>query len=48
MNTTLRRARQPGGAAQIIEPAHALFLLDRHPGRVNLAFESGGSLELVP
>ena len=39
--------RQFGGPAQIVEPAHAFLLVDRHPGGVDLAFQRGGSLELV-
>lgn len=34
--------------AQIIEPTHALFLIDGYTGRVDLTFEGRGSLKLIP
>lgn len=46
MHTTLRRACQLGGQAQMIESAHAFFLADRYPNRIDLALECGGPLEL--
>ena len=48
MHAAFRRPRQLGGAAQIVEPAHALLPFDRHPGRIDLALQRSGPLELVP
>jgi len=47
MHATLWRPRQFGGQAQIVEPAHAFLLFNRYPGRIDLAFEGGGSLEFA-
>lgn len=46
MHAALRRACQFGGQAQIVEPAHALLLLDGHTGRIDLALERRGPFEL--
>lgn len=46
MHAALRRVCQCGGQAQVIEPAHALLLLDGHAGRIDLALERRGPLEL--
>jgi hypothetical protein len=48
MNTALRYANELRGQAQVIQPTHAFFLLNRHPSGVNLALEGVGSLELRP
>ena len=47
MHAALGRPCQLGGKAQIVEPAHTFLLFDRHPGRIDLALERGGSLELA-
>lgn len=45
MHATLRRTRQLGRQAQIVEPAHAFLLLNGHTGRIDPALERGGALE---
>ena len=46
MHTAFGGARQFGGQAQIVEPAHAFLLFNRHPGRIDFALERVASLEL--
>ena len=48
VDAALRRADQLGGAAQVVEPADALLLVDRHAGRVDLPLQRRRALELVP
>ena len=48
VDAALRRADQLGRAAQVVEPADALLLVDRHAGRVDLPLQRRRALELVP
>ncbi|AHI25135.1 hypothetical protein H845_1190 [Komagataeibacter xylinus E25] len=48
MDASFRGPSQIAGAAQVVEPAHAFFLLYGHAGRVNPAFQGCGSFELAP
>lgn len=47
MHAALGCARQLCRQAQIIKPAHAFLLLDRHPRWIDLAFKGTGSFELA-
>ena len=48
MDETISATQQRSGTAHILEPAHAFFGLDRHPGLVDLALERQQPFELVP
>ena len=48
MNAACGSTEQCHGLAQVLEPADALLVLDRHPRRIDLALERGRALELLP
>ncbi len=48
MHATVRRGKQRCGLAKVLQPAEALFLLDRYAGRIDLALERIRALELLP
>lgn len=47
MHTALRSLRQFGGPTQIVEPAHAFLLFNRHPRRIYLALQGSRAFEFV-
>src|SRR3954469_16402363 len=48
VDTPLGLAEQQGGLAHVVQPPDALLALDGHPGRIDLPFQGGGALELLP
>lgn len=48
MHATVRRGKQRCGLAKVLQPAEALFLLDRDAGWVDLVLERIRALELLP
>jgi hypothetical protein len=48
MNAPFRLSEQFRSLLQVLQPADTLLLLDRHPRRIDLLFESGGPFELFP
>lgn len=47
VDAALRCREQRGRMLQVLQPAHAFLLLDRHPRRVNLGLERARALKLL-